>query len=308
MYAVLSVTTPIFIIVLIGYLATLKNVTSKADVRALGVFVINFALPALVFRALSERAFSEIFDADYLRTYGLASLAVFSLVFAVVWMRRGGKVTAAAIQGLGCSVSNSGFIGYPIALSVVGPKAVVALALCMIVENVLMIPLALALAEGGLHSGRGPAAFLRLTAARLARHPLILGLLLGIVFSLTGTRLPAPLLKVVDMLGATSAAVALFAVGGALVGLKVRGMVVDVGRIVTGKLLLHPLAVLVALQAAPALDADLRRAMIVFASVPMLSIYPVFGQAFDQEKMCAAALMVATMVSFVTVSVLLLFV
>ena len=293
MYAVLSVTTPIFIIVLIGYLATLKNVTSKADVRALGVFVINFALPALVFRALSERAFSEIFDADYLRTYGLASLAVFSLVFAVVRLRRGGKVTAAAIQGLGCSVSNSGFIGYPIALSVVGPKAVVALALCMIVENVLMIPLALALAEGGLHSGRGPAAFLRLTAARLARHPLILGLLLGIVFSLTGTRLPAPLLKVVDMLGATSAAVALFAV---------------VGRIVTGKLLLHPLAVLVALQAAPALDADLRRAMIVFASVPMLSIYPVFGQAFDQEKMCAAALMVATMVSFVTVSVLLLFV
>lgn len=308
MFAVLSVTTPIFVIVLLGYWSTLKGVTNKSDIKALGVFVINFSLPALVFRALSQRAFSEILNVDYLRTYGLASLAVFSLVFAVVRLRRGGSVTVAAIQGLGCSVSNSGFIGFPIALSVVGPKAVVALALCMIIENVLMIPLALALAEGGGLSGRGPAAFLRLTAARLARHPLILALLLGILVSLTGSRLPAPLLKVVDILGAASGAVALFAVGGALVGLKVRGMAVDVGRVVLGKLLLHPLVVLAVLQTVPALDSDLRRAMIIFASVPMLSIYPVFGQAFDLEKICAAALMTATMVSFVTVSVLLLFI
>lgn len=48
--------------------------------------------------------------------------------------------------GLGMSFSNSGFVGYPIALQILGPPAAAALAMCMIVENVLMFPLALVLA------------------------------------------------------------------------------------------------------------------------------------------------------------------
>jgi hypothetical protein len=42
------------------------------------------------------------------------------------------------------------------------------------------------------------------------------------------------------------------------------------------------------------------------AAVPMLSIYPVLGQRFGQEKLCSAALLGATVMSFVTLSSVLL--
>ena len=63
---------------------------------------------------------------------------------------------------------------------------------------------------------------------------------------ITGSRLPAPLFKAVDMLALASAPVALFVIGGTLAGARVRGMFGDVAVITVGKLLLHPAAVLVA--------------------------------------------------------------
>lgn len=302
----LAITAPIFILVLLGYVATLKNITNKSDIRALGTFVVKFSIPALIFKSLAQRSFVEIINADYLMVYGLGSLSVFLMVFAIARFVQGRDMASCALLALGSSVSNSGFIGYPIAMLVVGPTVVVALALSMIIENVIMIPLALTLADSAGHGGKPARAVIATVIARLLRNPMIIAIILGSALSLSGLKLPAPILKPVDMLAMASGAVALFAVGGALVGLRVRGMIGDIARIVAGKLLLHPLAVFVALLLAPRLDPDLRKAMLIFASVPMLSIYPLLGQAYGEEKVCSAALMVATTLSFLSVSGVLL--
>ena len=84
---------------------------------------------------------------------------------------QGKPLTAAgAVHALGGSISNSAFIGYPLVTLALGPVAVVAMALNMIVENILMMPLTLALAEAasrvaaGARSAHGAA--LRLAQAR----------------------------------------------------------------------------------------------------------------------------------------------
>jgi malonate transporter len=41
-------------------------------------------------------------------------------------------------------------------------------------------------------------------------------------------------------------------------------------------------------------DATLRAAAVVFARVPMLSIYPILAQKYGFESFCAAALLLAT--------------
>ena len=60
MLAILGITSPIFMIVLIGYGLTHRGLFSKADIRAFGKFVVTLALPALVFKALSESRLSDI--------------------------------------------------------------------------------------------------------------------------------------------------------------------------------------------------------------------------------------------------------
>ena len=307
MLEVLSVTLPIFILIALGFAAMRLGATTAADIQALGTFVIRFALPALIFNSLAQRPFAEIANARYLAAYIVGSLAVFAAMFALAHALKPGDRARDAIQALGSSCSNTGFVGYPIALLFVGPRATVAVALTMVVENIIVMPLALALAESGRRAGKKTSAGPRRLVGKLARNPLIIAIVLGAVTSFAGIPLPVPLARAVNMLATASSAVALFVVGGMLVGLQVGGVTRDAARIVAGKLLLLPAAVFAAqLALAPALDPDLRKSMLIFASSPTLSIFPLIGRQYGQERVCAASVVMATALSFLTMSALLL--
>lgn len=96
---------------------------------------------------------------------------------------------------------------------------------------------------------------------------------------------------------------ALFVIGGAIYGLRVRGVVMDVSQIVVGKLILHPLAIVLAFLIIPTSDPLLLAGAILFAAAPMASIYPLLGQRYGMADVAAGALMAATLASFVTFSV-----
>lgn len=305
MLDILAITAPIFLLIGIGYLAVMTRLLSKAQVQGLGGFTLNFALPSLIFRALIEQPLGEIFDPVYLGAYALGSAVIFLGALLFMTRVRRKPLGDGGIMALGMSVSNSGFIGYPIAAMVVGSTAVIAMALSMVIENLLMIPTALALAEAGRQQGASFFVTLRSTLARLTRNPLVIGICAGILVAATGIELPAPLFKAIDMLASASAPTALFVIGGTLYGLRIGGMLGDVGQIVVGKLLLHPLAVFLLLLWLPPTDPALTTAAIVIASAPMLSVYPILGQRYGHGELCTASLMLATLLSFVTVSSLL---
>ncbi len=303
MLEILSITGPIFLIIALGFAAVRSGVFAKSNVRALGLFVIHFALPALLFNALSQRAFTEIVNTPYLLAYAAGSLAMLALGIGIARLVQHRDLPASAITGMGMSFSNSAFIGYPVALQLVGPTASVALALTMIIENLLMIPLVLALAESRGNSQR-PWTAVATALARLLRNPIILAIIAGVASAMLRLRLPEPLARTIDMLAMASAPVSLFVIGGTLVGLKTKGMALDAGLIVTGKLLLHPAAVFIALLLLPPIDPALQLAALILACAPMLSIYPIIGQKYAQEERCAAALVTATVASFITISIL----
>jgi predicted permease len=190
------------------------------------------------------------------------------------------------------------------------PVAGVALALNMIVENIVVIPLLLVLAE----RARGDSGHWRRVVgqslARLVSNPMILALVAGFTVSMMQWKLPEPLVRTVNLFAASSGALSLFVIGGTLVGLPMRGMGQQVAPIVIGKLIFHPLAVLLAilvlpLSGLPAMDPSLRMAAVLMAAMPMMSIYPILAQAHGQEDFSAAALLVTTAASFFTLSGLL---
>ncbi|MDH4583353.1 AEC family transporter [Pseudomonas sp. BN415] len=302
MLQILGITAPIFILIGIGYLSARGRLVSAEQVLGMGKFVITFALPALVIRALLEKPLDDVFDATYLLAYGIGSQAVFWCGFLFARLVRKDSLSGSALSGLGMSVSNSGFIGYPIVAMVLGSPAAVALALGMLVENLLMIPLALAIAELGRQNGGGLRAALLDTFMRLLRNPVIISISIGLALALLGVRLPSVPAKVIEMLAMASAPVALFVIGASLNGLRAGGLVKDVAQLSIGKLLLHPLAVMLSFQLLPPVDPVLRVAGVLFACSPMMSIYPILGQRFGLEGRCAAALVVCTVLAFVTIS------
>jgi hypothetical protein len=111
----------------------------------------------------------------------------------------------------------------------------------------------------------------------------------------------------VTVFAQASGALSLFVIGGTLVGLPMRGMVPSVLPIAIAKLVGHPLAVLLAATAlswlgmAP-LDPALLAAGVLMAAVPMLGIYPILSQSYGLAERSAAALLVTTASSFLTLT------
>jgi predicted permease len=303
---ILAVVSPIYAIILLGFLATRGGLFHKADMRVFGKFVISFALPALLFQAIAERHVAEIVNTGYLLAYLLGSLAVIAGGYALARRVLALDRSTSAVYAMGMSCSNSGFIGYPILLLLLPAVASVALALNMVVENLVVIPLLLLLAERGRgDDGEHLAAVLK----RVLSNPMIWGLMAGFVVSLTGWQLPRAVTQTIHLFALTSGALSLFVVGGTLTGLTAAGAGRRVWPIVAGKLVLHPVCVLAAFALLAALglpvEPSLRTAAVLMAAMPMMSIYTTLAQAYGHEDFSAAALLAATVASFFTLSALL---
>jgi malonate transporter and related proteins len=288
---ILSVTVPIYLLIAVGWLAVRGGLFQKTEMRVLGRFVVNFCLPALVFTALASRSIAEVLHPGYLLAYAGASVAM--QLGGLFYARRvlGLPLSPAALRGLGVSASNSGFVGLPIALQVIGPVAGVVLALNMMVDS------------GAQQRSRiWPA--LAVSLRGLLRNPLILAILAGLFCALTGLRLPEPVGRTVQLVSTASSPLALFLIGGTLVGLRLHGLLGQVLQVVFGKLVLMPLAVAALLWLLPPIDPLLRTGAVLMAAMPMLSVYPVLAQKHHDEDFCAAALLAATVASFFTISAL----
>jgi len=224
MYGVLSVTAPIYLLIVAGFLATRFGLFERADMRVFGKYTINLALPALLFNALSQRQVGEILTPLFIAAYLGGSLIV--MVAGIVWARRvaGKDLPLSAVIGMGMACPNSGFIGFPLVAQVFGPStAGVALALAMFVENFFLIPIALAIADSGGGEGVQGSRLARWRVAMMqslrtvVRNPMIHGLVLGFLFSLLQWRLPEPMARAVGLLAASCSAIALLVIGGSLV-------------------------------------------------------------------------------------------
>jgi len=106
------------------------------------------------------------------------------------------------------------------------------------------------------------------------------------------------------MLSVTVGGVALFAIGGMLVGVQPRGMMTDLSAIVFGKLIIHPLAVFIMILIFPPLPQLFQNVALILATMPMFSIYAVIGMRYQLGGLCSAALLPATMLAFVSINLM----
>ncbi len=305
-FEILGITGPIYLAIALGYAATRQGLFSKADMQVFGKFTLQLALPALLFNALSRRSVAEILNWHYLGAYALSTLAV--VVLALLWVRRVQKQPLAfsGVVAMGMSCPNSGFVGYPVMLLTLGGSvAGVSLALNMIVENLLIIPLLLAVADSDGAPGQWRKALAQ-TMGGLARNPMIWGIVSGFVVSVAGWHVPEPLSRTIHLFSAASGALSLFVIGGSLVGLKPDGLKATIAQIGFGKLVLHPvLMTVVLLWLIPIADPALRTAALLTTALPMMGIYTILAQRFGLGTISAAAQLVTTVLSFFSLSLLL---
>jgi predicted permease len=305
MLDILGITVPIYLTIALGFASTRMGLFAKADMQVFGRFTLQLALPALLFNALSQRSVAEILNLNYLLAYALGALVM--MVLGLWWARQvlGQSLSYSSMMAMGMSCPNSGFVGYPIILLSFGPVAGVALALNMVVENFLLLPLLLAIADAQGRPGQWKSVLLQ-TVKNVSKNPMIWGVVAGFAFSMSGLEMPAPVGRTIDLFAQSSAVLALFVIGGSLVGLQARGLQATVLPIALGKLVLSPMVMWTVLMWwVPIDDPALRAAALLTGAMPMLGIYTILNQRHGHGTVSAAALLVTTVLSFFTLSALL---
>lgn len=306
MDVVLNITAPIFFLILLGFVGTKYQLLSKEALPALSKFVLYFALPSVMITKISSLDLRAVVDLSYMGVYALGGLTAFFLTLVLV---KGGLKESwgnGAISGIGAMMPNSSFIGFPILLQYLDNAPAQAFAMSLVVENILFLPVGLILIESLYHqeSGVGRKVLLNV-AKRIASNPIILAVFTGVIMSLLGVSLPNFMGGGLELLASAAAPCALIVIGGSLVGVVIRGSKIRTALVASVKLVIFPLIVFAGLQAFPTMPFELKVSALLFAAMPMFSIYPIIGETYGQRSFCASTLLITTVLSFFSISALL---
>ena len=207
---------------------------------------------------------------------------------------------------------NSGFIGYPMFLILVPDHAGIILAMNFLVENIVFIPLALMAIEAGKpREGRRGNALQQFgqVIKSLSKQPLIIAIILGFLISASGLSLPSPVHKLIDLVAASASAVALFVIGGSLVGLSFEGNLRLAGQAAVGKLIVMPVCTALVIffigHFGVTMDPNLRTAALISAALPTMAIAALFAQEVGRGALASLSILVNTLGAFVTLNIVL---
>jgi len=307
---VLSITAPLFFLIGLGYLAVYKKILMPEHVPALGRFVLYFAVPGIMLINLTKSTPQELIKPDFMITYGLASVITYFLATFLISRLTHGRGSEASILAMGGAIPNSMFVGLPILLQVMPEQATKVFALCVLVENLLVMPIALFVTEWKVASSasNGANQILSKIGKRLVANPILLAVAAGLTMSTFGLNFPDFVQQSLGMLASGAAATALIMIGGSLVGNSIKGDVRAISAVTLSKLILHPIIMIAVLAVWGPIDPILYTAAIIISASPMLTVFPVLAGPYGAGKVAASSLLAATVTAYVTLNAFLAYV
>ncbi|MFD3733802.1 AEC family transporter [Streptomyces sp. NPDC058632] len=218
MQGVLSGFAVIAVVIGAGYLIGRRGYLGRQGHEVLTKLAFHVASPALLFTILAEADLSLVFSGRLLVT--ALSTAAVAGVFVAVGAARGWGVGRTTIGALCSSYVNSGNLGIPIAVYVLGDASLVAPVLLF--QLVGVTPVALTILDLATAGEKQPLGRRLLTPLR---NPVALGSLAGVAVSASGLGIPGPVMDPLTLIGNMAVPAVLLAFGISLRGssLPLRG-------------------------------------------------------------------------------------
>lgn len=215
MQSILFTTLPFFALVLCGYLAAHRRIVPESAIGGLNAFVLFFALPCLLFRFGMNTPVLELLNPSVLAVYLTAAALVVFFTIAMTLSRRVGMKDA-AFGALVAAFPNTGFMGVPLLVALLGPQAAGPVICTILADMMITSSACLALAQTGQRNGQSPLKALLQSLKAAVSNPLPWSIAAGATLGVLQIDVPKPLLSVVNMLADAASPVALFTIGAVL--------------------------------------------------------------------------------------------
>jgi len=300
MIAILLKTLPFFALIGLGYAAGRTRLFPAEATGWLTKFVFYFALSAMLFRFAAGLSLPQIFDAAFVAAYLSASLLLYALVMAVALLRRR-PLAEAAIEAQCAQSGNTGFLGVPMLVVLLGPAAAGPVLMVLTVDMVVfssLITLIVTAARGGRIGWHSAGAL----AQGWLANPMVVSIVAGLIWSALALPLPGPLDEFLKLLGGAATPGALFAIGASLAA-RGAARLGDAVWLSFAKLVLHPALVAIAALWLFPVDRQAAGVMIAAASLPVAGNVYILAQHYGvAPQRVSTAILISTAASILTVT------
>jgi len=204
----------LFLLISTGFGAGKAGVIKGDTVRALSRFLVDFTLPALIIISM-QRSYTADLRNQALRVLVISSLvyaASFPLAYAATRLYRGAGKPELGVHRFAMCFSNVGFMGFPVAESLLGRESLFIVSIYNIPFQILAFSVGVVMIAGkGEHtaSARG----WRGSSLKVLLNPAISSALIGFALFLGSVRIPDPLYSAMDLLGGMTTPLAMVVIG-----------------------------------------------------------------------------------------------
>ncbi len=292
-------TLPFFLVIATGWIAGKTRFFPAVATAWLTKFVFYFALSAMLFRFAATLDVDRLFDLRFVLAYLTGSLGLSALDLGVAKWRKL-PLDQAAMEAHVAMTGNTGFLGVPMLVALLGPLAVGPVLMVLTIDMMVfstLITLLITIAR----QGRVRLTTLWPLLRGIVANPMIVSMVAGLVWAKLHLPMPPALDEYLVLLGASATPGALFAIGASLAERSAERLGPALW-LSLAKLVLHPLAVAVAALMVFDVEPFAAGVMIAAASLPVAGNVYILSQYFGvAAHRVSAAILISTAASIATV-------
>jgi malonate transporter and related proteins len=315
MIEIFTVTTPFFLLVFAGYVATRYSLMPTAAIPGLNTYVLYFALPCMLFKFGAETPIQELVNAPMALLYLLCAGIIVG--FGLVWNRKHRlDWNNSAFSALITTFPNTGFMGVPLLVALLGQAAAGPVIITIFIDLVIVSSLCIAISRLAPGEVGAFGAAIKKSMRGMVSNPMPWAICLGAVASATQVQLPSVVMRTIELLGNSASPVALFTIGAvlarsALLAKAGAGAVaaIPVNALAGIKLVVHPVLIFTVFSLANAWGGALGIAFDPYAilvitlvgALPSASNVTILAERFQADAgQIAKIVLVSTAAAFVT--------
>jgi malonate transporter len=311
---VLLITFPFFALVLCGYIAGRRRMLPFEAISGLNGFVLYFALPCMLYRFGASTPIAQLLDGAAIGVYLLCALVMVGFVVAASMNRRIGW-NDASFGALVAAFPNTGFMGVPLLVALLGAAAAGPAILTILVDLVVTTSLCIGLSRLDGADEHGAAKAAKNALKGVAMNPMPWAIVLGGTASALQMQPVKPVMQTIGLLADSASPVALFTIGAVLARSQFMAArreqapmpMRDYVPVSAIKLIVHPLLALVvgaaAIYLGLPLDKFALKVMVLVAALPSASNVSLLAERFGADTgRIARIILLTTAAAFLTFS------
>lgn len=294
-----NVTIPVFLVILVGWFIKKIGIINDAFADAANKYVFKVALPVLLFKDIATTSVLDDMNLKFVVFCFFGTLIMFGLVWIFAWIYCKDKSMVGAFAQAGAR-SSAAVFGIAFVENICGNSGMAPLMIVSAIPlfNILSVVM---LTFGGKDKNTGSDG-IKKACINILKNPIIIGIVLGIPFSLLSIEIPEIPAKTIDYISQTATPVALIAIGasfntGQAIARVKPAMVASIIKLIILPLIFMPIAISMNFEA-----SELVAILIMTGSPTTSTCYIMAKNMNNDEVLSSNVIVITTLLSSITVT------